>query len=141
MTPSDLCVACGMCCDGTMFGNVVAHDHELVQMIFLGAETKYKEEEDRHFFLQPCPAHVNGSCSIYETRPQTCSGYKCALLKRVLRNEITPEQAMKKVERVKKAKQDLGVASVKEARQLKTTESKKFLQDIQLGFYGPKKKK
>ena len=140
MTPSDLCVACGMCCDGTMFGNVVAHDHELVQMIFLGADTKYKEEEDRHFFLQPCPAHVNGSCSIYETRPQTCSGYKCALLKRVLRNEITPEQAMKKVERVKKAKQDLGVASVREARQLKTEEANRFVQDMQNGFYGPKKK-
>jgi hypothetical protein len=44
-----------------------------------------------------------------------------------------------KVERVKKAKEDLGVSSVVEARQLKTTESKKFLQDIQLGFYGPKK--
>jgi hypothetical protein len=62
------------------------------------------------------------------------------LLKRVLRNEITPEQALVKVERVKKAKEDLGVSSVVEARQLKTAESKKFLQDIQLGFYGPKKK-
>jgi len=83
---------------------------------------------------------VNGSCSIYETRPKTCSGYKCALLKRVLRNEITPEQAMKKVERVKKAKQDLGVASVREARQLKTDEANRFVQDMQNGFYGPKKK-
>ena len=72
MTPSDLCVACGMCCDGTMFGNVVAHDHELVQMIFLGAETKSNSDSSRHFFLQPCPAHVNGSCSIYETRPLIC---------------------------------------------------------------------
>lgn len=140
MTPSDLCVACGMCCDGTMFGNVVAQDHELVQMIFLGAETKYKEEEDKHFFLQPCPAYVNGSCSIYETRPKTCSGYKCHLLKRVLKNEITPEQALVKVERMKKAKKDLGVASVKEARQLKTEEAKRFVQDMQNGFYGPKKK-
>tara|TARA_R110000868_G_C10911248_1_gene764981 strand:- start:432 stop:806 length:375 start_codon:yes stop_codon:yes gene_type:complete len=124
-----------------MFGNVVAQEHELLQMKLLGAETKYKEEEDRHFFLQPCPAHVNGSCSIYETRPKTCSGYKCHLLKRVLKGEITAEQAMKKVERIKKAKEDLGVASVKEARQLKTDESKRFVQDMENGFYGPKKKK
>ena len=140
MTPSDLCVACGMCCDGTMFGNVVCSKEEAEYMKSLGLETKKKDNQINHVFLEPCPLHVNGSCSIYETRPQTCSGYKCALLKRVLRNEITPEQAMKKVERVKKAKQDLGVASVKEARQLKTEEANRFVQDIQLGFYGPKKK-
>jgi Fe-S-cluster containining protein len=141
MTPSDLCVACGMCCDGTMFGNVVAQDHELVQMIFLGAETKYKEEEDKHFFLQPCPAHINGSCSIYETRPKTCSGYKCHLLKRVLRNELSPERALVKVERLKKAKKDLGINSVQEARKLKTPEGDQFVKDMHAGFYGPTVKK
>lgn len=140
MTPSDLCVACGMCCDGTMFGNVVAHEHEMEQMISLGAGTKYNEEENKHFFLQPCPAHVNGSCSIYETRPKTCSSYKCHLLKRVLRNENTPEQALVKVNRMRKAMKDLGVSSVREARQLKTEEAKRFVQDMQNGFYGPKKK-
>lgn len=138
MTPSDLCVACGMCCDGTMFKNVVADDAELIQMSFLGAETKVQEE--KQFFLQPCPAHINGSCSIYETRPKTCIGFKCALLKRVLKNEVTPEQAMKKVERMKKAKKDLNVSSVSEARQLKTPESERFVHDMQTGFYGPKKK-
>ena len=137
MTPSDLCVACGMCCDGTMFTNVVANDAELVQMSFLGAETKVKEE--KQFFLQPCPAHNNGSCSIYETRPRTCVGYKCALLRRVLNEEITPEQALIKVQRMKKAKQDLNVSSVSEARKLKTPEANKFVQDMQRGFYGTKK--
>ena len=137
MTPSDLCVACGMCCDGTMFTNVVANDAELVQMSFLGAETKVKEE--KQFFLQPCPAHINGSCSIYETRPRTCVGYKCALLRRVLNEEITPEQALIKVQRMKKAKQDLNVSSVSEARKLKTPEANKFVQDMQRGFYGTKK--
>jgi|APGre2960657373_1045057.scaffolds.fasta_scaffold32245_2 hypothetical protein len=143
MTPSDLCVACGMCCDGTLFGNVVCSKEEADYMGSLGLETKKKDNQINHVFLTPCSMHINGSCSIYEDpkKPKTCSGYKCALLKRVLRNEITPEQALVKVERVKKAKEDLGVSSVVEARQLKTTESKKFLQDIQLGFYGPKKKK
>jgi hypothetical protein len=47
---------------------------------------------------------------------------------------------MVKVERIKKAKEDLGVASVREARQLKTEEANRFVQDMQNGFYGPKKK-
>lgn len=142
MTPSDLCVACGMCCDGTMFGNVVCSKEEADYMGSLGLETKKKDNQTNHVFLEPCPLHINGSCSIYEDpkKPKTCSSYKCALLKRVLRNEITPEQAMKKVGRIKKAKEDLGVASVREARQLKTEEASRFVQDIQNGFYGPKKK-
>jgi Fe-S-cluster containining protein len=121
-----------------MFTNVVASDTELVQMSFLGADTKVKE--DKQFFLQPCPAHINGSCSIYDSRPKTCVGYKCALLKRVLNDEITPEQALVKVERMKKTKKDLGVSSVSEARKLKTPEADKFVIDMQNGFYGPKKK-
>ena len=142
MTPSDLCVACGMCCDGTMFNNVVCSKEEAEYMGTFGIGSKKAEKVDSYVFFEPCPLHINGSCSIYTDpkKPKTCSGYKCALLKRVLRNEITPEQAMKKVERVKKAKQDLGVASVKEARQLKTEEANRFVQDMQNGFYGPKKK-
>ena len=142
MTPSDLCVACGMCCDGTMFGNVVCSKEEAEYMQSLGLSTKKKEDQENYLFIQPCSMHINGSCSIYDDpkKPKTCSSYKCHLLKRVLRNEITPEQAMKKVERVKKAKQDLGVASVKEARQLKTEEANRFVKDIKDGFYGPKKK-
>lgn len=136
MTPSDLCVACGMCCDGTMFGQVVAQENELLQMVLLGAETH--EKDGKNFFSQPCPAFVDGSCSIYEHRPKTCSGYKCALLKRVLKEEITPEQALVKVERMKKAKKDLNVSSVREARKFKTDEANKFVQDMQNGFYGKK---
>ena len=132
MTPSDLCVACGMCCDGTMFGNVVCSEEEADYMSSLGLQIKKKDNQINHLFIQPCSMYLNGSCSIYADpkKPKTCSSYKCALLKRVIRNEITPEQALVKVERVKKVKKDLGVASVKEARQLKTEEAKRFVQDM-----------
>jgi len=140
MTPSDLCVACGMCCDGTMFGNVVCSKEEADYVASLGLETKKKDEQTNHLFIQPCPLHVSGQCSIYSDpkKPKTCSGYKCALLKRVLKEEITPEQALVKVERMKKAKKDLNVSSVREARKLKTDEANKFVQDMQNGFYGKK---
>lgn len=140
MTPSDLCVACGMCCDGTLFGNVVCSKEEAEYMESLGLSTKKKEGQENYLFIQPCSMHINGSCSIYNDpkKPKTCSGFKCALLKRVIKEEITPEQALVKVERIKKAKKDLGIASVSEAKKLNTDESKQFIQDIHNGFYGNK---
>lgn len=140
MTPSDLCVACGMCCDGTMFNNVVCSKEEAEYMGTFGIGSKKAEKIDSYVFFVPCPLHVNGSCSIYEDprKPKTCSGFKCTLLKRVLNNEVTPEQALVKVERMKKAKKDLGVSSVAEARKLNTEESKRFVQDMHNGFYTKK---
>ena len=143
MTPSDLCVSCGMCCDGTMFNDIVCSKEEANYMDSLGLQIRQKNDQTNYLFLAPCPLHVNGSCSIYSDpkKPKTCSGYKCVLLKRVLKQEITPEQALVKVERMKKAKEDLGVASVREAQKLKTEEANRFVQDMKNGFYGPKKKK
>jgi len=125
-----------------MFGNVVCSKEEAEYMESLGLETKKKDIQTNHLFVQPCSMHINGSCSIYKDpkKPKTCSSFKCALLKRVLNNEVTPEQALAKVERMKKAKKDLNVKSVSEARKLKTPESERFVQDMQNGFYGPKKK-
>lgn len=122
-----------------MFGNAVCSKQDAEYMASLGSQTKEKDETT-HMFLQPCSLHTSSGCSIYDdpNKPKVCSSYKCALLKRVLKNEITPEQAIAKVERIKKAKKNLNVSSVREARKLNTDESNRFVQDMQNGFYGNK---
>lgn len=115
------------------FGLKTAKNDKQIKHLLMNEQTNY-------LFIQPCPLHVNGNCSIYEDpkKPKTCSGFKCKLLRRVLNNEITAEQALVKVERVKKAKKDLGVSSIVEARKLNTEESNRFVQDIRNGFYTKK---
>lgn len=73
---SDLCLQCGMCCDGTLFLNasVMPGERRLVES--LGFSTRASSAHDT--FALPCPAFLEGCCSLYAAeRPHTCSAYRC----------------------------------------------------------------
>ncbi|HYH37316.1 MAG TPA: YkgJ family cysteine cluster protein [Azospirillum sp.] len=87
-----LCTACGLCCDGTLFGRTTVspeHDGAL-----LGLE-RFEGFRDQPALPQPCPALEGGRCAVYESRPRACRRYRCELLRKVDRAEVSYDEALR----------------------------------------------
>lgn len=96
-----LCPACGLCCNGVLFGDVeLQRNDDAKQLAALGVELFRKGRKTA--FAQPCACLVKGLCRIYADRPQRCATFDCALLKRVQRQEIPPAAALKKIATAKR---------------------------------------
>ncbi|MCF0054620.1 YkgJ family cysteine cluster protein [Dyadobacter sp. CY356] len=84
---SDLCVGCGMCCDGTLFNKAVVWSEDERKMADdLGLFTF--EIKEKLFFKLPC-SQFSSCCNIYEQRPSTCSVFFCHPIKRYQLGEQT----------------------------------------------------
>ena len=93
---SRLCAACGMCCDGTMFHIVRLQPGDSAKALAaLGLKLKRKRKRD--YILQPCPAHRDCCCAIYQDRPERCRLFVCEQLRRVLAGEIPEAEAAAKI--------------------------------------------
>ncbi|MFT5337089.1 MAG: Fe-S-cluster containining protein [Luteibaculaceae bacterium] len=105
--PTNICLSCGICCDGTLVGFVKLEAGELnaVRKVM-----DIEEENGDGFFLQPCKKFCN-ACTIYEDRPKQCASFECGLLKSVDQKELSFDSA---------------VGTVQEAKQLKLAIEKQF---------------
>ena len=91
-----LCANCGMCCDGTLFHSVVLQPTDSPRTLSsLGLTLKRKPGLTT--FRQPCSAHQNNQCAIYENRPQRCRLFNCQQLLRVASGEITQSVAQETI--------------------------------------------
>lgn len=88
----NLCQACGLCCDGTLFESVGFKAQDILPPLQL-AGIGLQQTENEQYFLQPCAAHKNKSCTVYEHRPQVCQTYTCKLLRQFQKQEITWKEA------------------------------------------------
>ncbi len=89
---ADLCIGCGMCCDGTIFdATELHHDDELAPLQQLQAVFTTDQHSTR--LQQPCPAFGEGCCSIYDQRPGSCREYSCALLTAVAEGATSQDEA------------------------------------------------
>ena len=91
-TDRNLCLKCGLCCDGTLFYSVaidVERDDETFAL--LGVSTAVVMGEVS--VLHPCAAHVQGVCTIYHDRPHICRTYQCKLLQEMKKDTISWELA------------------------------------------------
>lgn len=88
---SELCMRCGMCCDGTIYDTVAIHveDHALLK----AAGLPLSPEGDRYEMPQPCRALSDKLCTIYKGRPGTCRRYACEVLRRLEAGEISAVRA------------------------------------------------
>jgi hypothetical protein len=63
------------------------------------------KQGDRTFFRLPCsvlePRAAERVCGDYESRPRVCRSYRCELLRRYERGEVSPEEASRTVSRVR----------------------------------------
>lgn len=89
-----LCKACGLCCNGRLFIWVKLRPSELDPAEALGMQV-FRSDPNQRGFGQPCPLW-QGECTIYTSRhyPHACRAYKCALLKRVIAQNIPLPQAL-----------------------------------------------
>ena len=94
-----LCIRCGFCCDGTLFGHVPITDEEAASLPPPLEVVAPEGKRTRLAFLQPCAA-FGVDCTVYEARPHTCRRYRCALLKDVEAGEVEFAAAAAIVERV-----------------------------------------
>jgi len=77
---SELCLQCGLCCDGTLFRLAQLDEGEQALVESLGLAVEAKPEGGIGLPI-PCPAFIDGCCSLYTVgRPEICGSYRCALL-------------------------------------------------------------
>ena len=98
---SELCVACGICCDGILFSSVTITDPSEAERV-RALRIPVHVVDERHFFDQPCSALGDNGCSIYTERPLLCHAYRCLLLKQVDAGTMALADALRIVEEARR---------------------------------------
>ncbi|WP_040414305.1 YkgJ family cysteine cluster protein [Cyclobacterium qasimii] len=93
----NICLSCGICCDGTLIGFVQLDPEEVPRVKeFMDIE----DEKGNGFFLQPCKKFCD-ACTVYSKRPRQCASFECGLLKSVDQKELEFDSAVEMVKVVK----------------------------------------
>jgi uncharacterized protein len=91
-----LCVACGLCCDGTLFEIVRQQEGEsAAEWLRLGL--RVQRQQGVVFMQQPCSALKDRCCSIYAQRPVRCRRFECKQLQSVLAGAIELPEALQRI--------------------------------------------
>ncbi|MFO0678041.1 MAG: YkgJ family cysteine cluster protein [Polyangiaceae bacterium] len=89
---ASLCVVCGLCCDGSLFGRVPLDVDERSD----ARRRRLDVVANGSAFAQPCHALISGedrTCAIYEDRPRACRRFTCVLRVEVSRGARDVAQA------------------------------------------------
>ena len=89
---SELCLACGMCCNGVLHKVAYLAPQEISFAESLGLTTHSSPEKST--FQLPCPCWQKGRCRVYPLRPNVCDTYRCKLLRGLDTQEITLDTAL-----------------------------------------------
>ena len=98
---SQLCLSCGLCCQGLLRDHAPLETGETELATQLGLPV-HLEDSDSQAFSLPCPLYKDNRCSVYPKRPRACREYQCDILKKFLQGMISFEQS---IVLVKSAKQ------------------------------------
>ena len=94
---SRLCRACGLCCDGSLFGRADLDAGEVE-----GARKHRLHVISRGTsFEQPCSALGDAGCGIYDERPRSCRRFSCHLYEAYRREGGPVERPLSVVRRVR----------------------------------------
>lgn len=77
-----LCLACGLCCDGTLFEHVRLCPDDDANALEAGGLPVRVARTKPHIVhsLQPCAALcADGSCRVYALRPAQCRAFECGV--------------------------------------------------------------
>lgn len=91
MTLSELCLECGLCCDGSLFKHLRVTAPEREALVALGIGVSAKRGAD--FMALPCGKLEGTACTIYGARPGGCRRFVCALGRRLEAKEVSPGEA------------------------------------------------
>ncbi len=104
-TVEQLCLACGLCCDGTLFDHVqLGPDDDARKLKMLGLPvTVSRSQTPVTRFVQPCAALcADRTCRLYADRPRQCRDFECGVYKDAKAGRISFAAALRQV---KKARQ------------------------------------
>ena len=111
---SELCPACGFCCNGVIFANVgLRPGDDATRLRALGLPVCTPPSKLRPPHLnQHCAAFDGCRCRVYADRPQYCREFECVLLKSVQAGHTEPAAALRIIrtarERADKVRRLLG---------------------------------
>jgi hypothetical protein len=125
---SDVCLRCGLCCDGTLFPTATLRDDEVEFAASLGLTTLHRDD-GFYAWAQPCPKFVDGCCSTYAERPDVCGKYRCALLPMYEAGDADLDDCLDIVELVRGYARDLEHAMGAPAGSYSATALSRFLED------------
>lgn len=89
---SQLCTACGMCCDGNLFSFVALSGAEAMALKAEGLAVV--DHEGRLKLAQRCGALQGGHCRVYEKRPFGCRRFDCLLARSLTEKELPLDDAL-----------------------------------------------
>ena len=105
---NNICVKCGMCCDGTLFNWASIEPDEIVDELFREEIIKTSQKGKIAFSL-PCSFLHNCVCSIYNSekpkRPLVCGKFKCKLLLKQQAGTVSYDEAILLIEKTKQLAQ------------------------------------
>ena len=86
-------MSCGLCCIDALYEHVEVRPEELHVIGRLGVTIEPVGDGAVGFRL-PCRLYQNGCCTAYSHRPSACRTYRCVLLRRLERGNVTLERAL-----------------------------------------------
>jgi hypothetical protein len=105
ITEQEVCVACGFCCDRTLFDSAVMTTRDLE--LFSHSNFQIIEIEGHKNFSFPC-SNFCTKCTIYDQqKPEICDKFFCELIKKMQRNEINSEEAKTTIREIRQKRDDL----------------------------------
>ena len=100
-----LCLACGLCCDGTLFDNVrLGPGDDAKQLKSLGLPVSVsRSRTPLTFFRQPCAALcADRTCRLYADRPGQCRTFECGVFKDAHAGRINFAAALRLVKQARR---------------------------------------
>jgi Fe-S-cluster containining protein len=105
----DICLTCGLCCNGVIFGDVKLLPQDPVdQLVSLGIPLFESHSKNGGTgtqgwrFVQPCAAFDGCRCRIYPSRPSYCVQFECLVLKNLNSASLSKEEALRIILRAKR---------------------------------------
>lgn len=115
-----LCLACGLCCDGTLFGHVrLAPGDDPKRLKALGLPvTVSRAKTPVTFMRQPCSALcADRTCRVYADRPGQCRTFECGVFQGAQAGRIkfaaalrAVRQARRRADKIRRLLRELGDA-------------------------------
>lgn len=92
-----LCLACGLCCDGTLFASAPLEISQHREASLLRLRVILAADGSNRL-RQPCGALEGTACRIYDDRPRACRDYECDLFVALRGDELDEADALRIVQ-------------------------------------------
>lgn len=104
----NICVECGLCCDGSIYPNVFIHDDDDASFMQEFGFIPVKVNGELSSPL-PCKWQKENLCTLYHDprRLKTCKDYKCKLLEQYLADEISYDFTMDEIKELLKIRNSI----------------------------------